>query len=181
MTIDIIVIVALILAVIKGYKQGFIIAIFSALAFIIGIAAAMKLSIIVAGYIGKAVKVSDQWLPVISFAVVFIIVVLLVRAGAMLIQKSVELAMLGWMNRVAGILLFAALYILILSVMIFYAEQVDLIKPEIKKASVSYPYIQPWGVKVIEGFGKILPVFQGMFDDLKDFFGNVSQQVPAAK
>jgi hypothetical protein len=41
--------------------------------------------------------------------------------------------------------------------------------------------VQPWGPKVIENFGKILPVFQGMFDDLKDFFGNVSHQLPEAK
>jgi membrane protein required for colicin V production len=46
---------------------------------------------------------------------------------------------------------------------------------------VTFPFIQPWGPKVIEGFGKILPVFQGMFDDLKDFFGDVSDHVPAAK
>ena len=179
MIIDIITVVALILAAIKGYKHGLIVAVFSVLAIIVGIAAAMKLSTVVADYIGKAVKVSDQWLPVISFAVVFFMVVLLVRWGASLIQKSVQFAMLGWINRLGGILLYAALYILIFSVIIFYAEQVELIKPGTKNASLTYSYIQPWGPKVIEGFGKLVPVFQGMFDDLQDFFGNVSRQVPA--
>ncbi|TMI85949.1 MAG: CvpA family protein, partial [Bacteroidetes bacterium] len=110
MILDIIVAVIIILAVIKGYRQGLIVALFSLVAFVIGLAAAIKLSVVAADYIGKAVKISDKWLPVISFAVVFLIVVLLVRFGAKFIQKTVELAMLGWANRVGGVLLYGVLY-----------------------------------------------------------------------
>ena len=180
MILDIIVAVILILAVIKGYRQGLIVALFSLIAFIIGLAAAMKLSVVAAGYIGNAVKVSDKWLPIISFAVVFLIIVLLVRLGAKFIQKTVELAMLGWVNRVGGILLYAALYILIFSVLLFYADQMNFIKPETKSASVTYSYIQPWGPKFMDGLGKIIPIFRGMFEDLEDFFDSVSKHVPPA-
>ena len=180
MILDIIVAVILILALVKGYRQGLIVALFSLIAFVIGIAAAMKLSVVAAGYIGKAVNVSDKWLPIISFAVVFLIVVLLVRLGAKFIQKTVELAMLGWANRVAGILLYAALYILIFSVLLFYADQMNFIKPETKSESATYSYIQPWGPKLMEGLGKIIPVFKGMFQDLEDFFDKVSKEVPPA-
>lgn len=180
MILDIIVVIILILAVIKGYRQGLIVALFSAIAFIVGLAAAMKLSVVVAGYIGQAVKISDKWLPIISFAVVFIIVVLLVRWGAALIQKSVEFAMLGWLNRIGGILLYVGLYILIFSILIFYADQLGFIKPETKEQSVIYSYIQPWGPKLMEGIGKIIPAFKGMFQDLEDFFDGVSKQVPPA-
>jgi membrane protein required for colicin V production len=180
MILDIIVAVILILAVIKGYRQGLIVALFSFIALIIGIAAALKLSVVVAGYIGKAVNVSDKWLPTISFVIVFLIVVLLVRLGAKFIQKTVELAMLGWVNRVGGILLYAGLYILIFSVLLFYADQMNFIKPETKTGSVTYSYIQPWGPKLMEGLGKIIPVFKGMFQDLEDFFDKVSKEVPPA-
>ena len=180
MLIDIILIVVVIWAIIVGFRRGLIVGVFSVIAFIAGLAAAIKLSTVVAGYIGKAVKISDQWLPVISFAIVFIIVVLFVRLGAKMIQKSVEMAMLGWINRLAGIILYVAVYILIFSVFLFYIDQMDLIKPETKNASVSYKYIQPLGPKVIDGLGKIIPFFKGMFNDLKEFFGTVSQQVPPA-
>jgi len=180
MIFDIIVAIILILAVIKGHKQGLIVALFSVIAFIVGLAAAIKLSVVVAGYIGKAVNISDKWLPIISFAVVFLIVVLLVRLGARFIQKSVEFAMLGWVNRIGGILLYAGLYILIFSILVFYAEQLNMIKPETKTASVTYPYVQPWGLKLMDGLGKIIPVFKGMFEDLEDFFDGVSKQVPSA-
>ena len=180
MVLDIIVAVILILAVIKGYRQGLIVALFSVIAFIIGLAAALKLSVVVADYIGQAVKISDKWLPIISFALVFLIVVLLVRLGARFIQKTVEFAMLGWLNRLGGILLYAGLYILIFSFLIFFADQLGFIKPETKNESVTYAYIQPWGPKLMEGLGKIIPVFKGMFKDLEDFFDGVSKQVPPA-
>lgn len=180
MILDIIVAVIIILAVIKGYRQGLIVALFSLIAFIIGLAAAMKLSVVAADYIGKAVKVSDKWLPIISFAAVFFIVILLVKLGAKFIQKTVEIAMLGWANRIGGILLYVGLYIFIFSILVFYADQMNFIKPETKRESVTYSYIQPLGPKVMEGIGKIIPVFKGMFQDLEDFFDNVSKQVPPA-
>lgn len=180
MIIDIIVAIILILAAIKGFRQGLIVALFSVIAFIVGLAAAIKLSVVVAGYLGKNVNVSEKWLPIISFAVVFLIVVILVRLGAKFIQRTVELAMLGWINRIGGILLYAALYILIFSIVLFYAEQLSLVKPETIKASVTYEYIQPWGPKLMDGLGKIIPVFKGMFEDLEDFFDSVSKQVPPA-
>lgn len=180
MIIDIILVVLLVMAAIKGFQRGLIVAVFSLLAFIIGLAAAVKLSAVVAGYIGKVVKVSDQWLPVISFAVVFIIVVLLVRWGANLIEKAVQQVMLGWVNRLGGILFFAAIYIIIYSVIIFYAEQLQVIKPETIENSVTYSYIWPLGPKVIDGFGKIIPIFRNMFTELQHFFGGVAGQVPAS-
>lgn len=181
MILDIILAVILIIAVIKGYRRGLIVALFSVIGLIIGLAAAMKLSVVVAGYIGKAVKISDQWLPVISFAVVFFIVVLLVRWGAALLQKGIEIAMLGWVNRVGGILLYVVLYVLIFSIVIFYTDQLKFIKPETKSQSVTYSYIEPWGPKVMNSIGKVIPFFKGMFNDLEVFFDNVSHQVPPAK
>ena len=180
MILDVIVAVIVILAIIKGYRQGLIVALFSVIAFVIGLAAALKLSVVVADYIGQAVKISDKWLPIISFALVFLIVVLLVRLGARFIQKTAEFAMLGWLNRLGGILLYAGLYILIFSILIFFADQLGFIKPEAKNESVTYTYIQPWGPKLMEGLGKIIPVFKGMFNDLEDFFDGVSKQVPPA-
>ncbi|MDZ4793089.1 MAG: CvpA family protein, partial [Bacteroidota bacterium] len=63
MLLDLIFTVIIVLAVLKGYQRGFVVGLFSLVAVIIGLAAAMKLSAIVAGFIGSAVRVSDEWLP----------------------------------------------------------------------------------------------------------------------
>lgn len=177
MILDLLLAVVIILAVIKGFQRGLIIGVLSLVAVIIGLAAAMKLSIVVADYVGEAVNVSDEWLPVISFALVFIAVVLLIRLGANAIERTVEIVMLGWVNRLGGILLYAAIYIVVFSVLLFYAEQVDLIRPETIEKSHTYSFIQPWGPKVIDSIGTIIPLFKGMFSDLELFFENVSKNI----
>lgn len=177
MLLDIIFAVIIVLAILKGYQSGLIVGLFSLVAVVIGLAAAMKLSTVVAGYIGKAVKVSEQWLPIISFAVVFLIVILLIRLGAKAIESAVEVSMLGWVNKIGGIVLFAAIYTTVFSVLLFYAEQMKLIQPETINKSVCYSFIQPWGPKAINGFGSIIPIFKDMFGELENFFDRVAKDI----
>ena len=177
MIIDVIFAILIVFAIVQGYRRGLIVAVFSFVAVIIGLAAAMKLSEAVAGWIGKSVKVSDKWLPVISFAVVFLAVILLVRLGARAIQRLTETMMLGWVNRLGGILFYAAIYITAFSVVLFYAEQVKLVKPATIEASVTYSFIQPWGPKLINALGTIIPFFKDMFNKLEDFFGEVAKKI----
>ena len=177
MLIDIIFAVFLLLAVMRGYRQGLIIGLFSLLSIIIGLAAAMKLSTVVAGWLGDSVNVSKEWLPLISFILVFFVVLLLIRLGAKAIESAVEVVLLGWINKLAGILLYAVIGLLVFSVLLFYAEQMKLIQPATIRESVSYPLVQPWGPKVINGIGSVIPIFKGMFSELEEFFGNLSRKI----
>ena len=176
MFLDLLLVIILLFAVIKGFRRGLIVGIFSFIAIIVGLAAAIKLSTVAAEYIGQAIKVSDRWLPIISFVVVFILVVLLIRLGANMIQKTVEISMLGWVNRLGGVLLYVAIYVIVYSVVLFYAVQIKLVQEETIQKSVTYSYVQPLGPKVINGFASIIPVFKDMFADLQSFFGSVAQK-----
>ena len=179
MILDILFAIILILAVIKGYRRGLIVGLFSLVAVFIGLAAAIKLSAVVAGYIGSAVKISDQWLPVISFAVVFLLVILLVRLGANAIERTFEVAMLGWINKLGGIILYIVLYTVVFSILLFYAEQMKLVQPATISQSVVYPYVQPWGPRAINWFGSVIPLFKDMFEELQQFFAGVAKKIPA--
>jgi membrane protein required for colicin V production len=178
MLIDIIFFILMALAVFKGYSKGFIIALFSVVGFFIGLAAALKLSAFVAEKLSGSLSVSSKWLPVLSFLLVFIAVMLLVRLGAKMIQGGVELVMLGWLNRIAGILLFALLYSVLYSVFLFYAVQVKVFSPETIAQSNIYPYIQPLGPKLIDSLGTIIPWFKDLFAQLQDFFARIPDSNP---
>ena len=168
--------ILMILSVIKGYRNGFVVAVFPFLAIIIGLAAAMKLSTVVAGWLQNSTSISAEWLPFLSFALIMTGVVILVRLGARLIQSSRELVMLGWLNKLSGIVLYAALYITVFSVLLFYADKIHLIKAHHFSSSQSYVFIQPWGPKAIDLFGAVIPWFKGMFEELSLFFENVHRQ-----
>jgi len=176
MLIDIVFVVLMVMAIIKGFSRGLIVALFSVVAYIVGIAAALKLSAVVANRLKENISVSNQWLPIISFVIVFIIVVVLVRVGAALIEKTFQVALLGWANKLAGVLLFVALYTMLLSVVLFYATEINLVKPQTIAGSYTYGYIAPWGPKTIDGFGRLLPVFKDMFSDLESFFESIAKK-----
>jgi membrane protein required for colicin V production len=176
MLIDIIAFILLLIAAFKGLRKGLIVAVFSFLAFIVGLAAALKLSTAMASYIGDNVAVSQRWLPFLAFIVVFVIVVLLVRLGAKLLEGAVKMAMLGWANRIGGLVFYVLIYFFIYSILLFYATQLNLIKPETIKASVTYDYIAPFGPKVIGILGAIIPFFKDMFAELLQFFDAVGNQ-----
>lgn len=173
MFIDLTFAVILVIAVFKGLSRGFIIAVFSLLAFVVGLAAAMKLSTYAAHYLEGNTNISARWLPFISFLLVFLGVVLLVRLAAKLIEKSVEFAMLGWLNRLLGVLLYMALYTTIFSIILFYAVQMNIIRQETILASRTYHFIEPWGPYAINGLGAVIPWFRDMFEELKQFFGSL--------
>ena len=174
MAIDIFFLLLMIMAVIKGFSRGLIVAVFSFVAIIIGLAAAIKLSALVAGWLQGNTHLGAQWLPFISFALVMIAVIILVRLGARMIQKTAELMMLGWINRLGGIIFYTALYIMVFSIVLFYAEKMQLLKEEAFSNSKCYSFIQPWGPWTINGFGKLLPFFKDLFTQLETFFGSAA-------
>ena len=159
---------------IKGLRRGLIVAVFSIFAFIAGVAAAMKLSVVVAEYLKDSVNISAKWLPFLSFAVVFIGVVILVRWVASLLESTVELAMMGWANKIGGIVLYTILYMFTLSVILFFVQKVKLISDETIANSITWPILQPLGPWVINGFGKLIPVFKDMFTELSNFFAGLA-------
>lgn len=162
MFLDIIVLMLLVLALFKGWSNGLIVGVFSLLAFILGLAAAMKLSGTAAGYIGEYFNVSESWLPFVAFAVVFLIVILLVRLGAKAIESVIEVAQLGWMNKLGGILLYIVIYLFMVSMLLSYAEQLQLVKEETMLASQTYQFIHPIAPAILDVVGIVIPYFRDL-------------------
>lgn len=177
MVIDVAFFIVMIIAVFKGFTKGFIVGIFSFIAFIIGLAAALKLSVIVAHHLETSSGIAGKWLPVISFALVFIVVVLLVNIGARILKKAISLVMLGWIDKLGGILLYICIYTIIFSVFLFFAEKTFFVKPQTIAASSVHDYVAPWGPKVINNLGKIIPVFKDLFSQLQSFFETLGHKI----
>jgi membrane protein required for colicin V production len=143
MLIDILFLGSIITAIIKGLRNGLIIAVFTIVGWILGLIVAMKFSSVVAEYFKATINVSEKWLSVISFIAVFIMVMILVRIGASMLEKTVELTMMGWLNRLGGVFFYVLLYAFIFSVMIYFAEKVNLLSEETISSSRVYPWIKP--------------------------------------
>lgn len=176
MLIDFIAIGLVVLSVIKGFRNGLVVAVFSLLAFIIGLAAALKLSAVVADYLGTSTNISQRWLPILAFALVFFVVVLLVRLGAKAMEGGLRMVMLGWLNKLGGVVFYLLLYFFIFSIVLFYADQLHIIRPETSQTSTTYPFIYPIAPVVMDALGSLLPFFKNMFTELENFFDHLSKK-----
>lgn len=173
--IDIVFFFLVLTALFKGYRQGFIVAVFSVIALLVGLVAAMKLSVVAASYLAGSTNISARWLPVISFALVFLAVVILIRFASALVQKAAEAVMLGWLNRLAGMVLYTAIYTIIFSVVLFYADKIHLLSASALASSITYPFIRPCGPAVIDAIGYMIPFFKDMFHELGGFFEKIGK------
>ncbi|WP_168208634.1 CvpA family protein [Chitinophaga sp. XS-30] len=177
MAIDILFAIILAFAIYKGFTRGLIVAVFSLVAFVLGMAAALKLSAVLASYLEQS-GMHGRWWPVISFIAIFLVVVIIVRLGAAFLEKIVQWSMLGWLNRLGGILLYGIVYTVIYSVMLWLANQLYWLSPEIKLQSAVYAWIEPLGPWVMEHIGKVLPVFRDVFSELEGFFEHAASELP---
>jgi membrane protein required for colicin V production len=180
MLIDIAYLLIIVMAVIRGLRRGLIVGLFSMVAIIIGLAAALKLSVVAAGYLSNSTNISAKWIPVFSFILVFVVVMLLVRLAANMMKKAVEFAFLGPLDRLGGVILFLILDTVIFSILLFYAVQTNIISQATIDGSRTYSWIQPFGPYVIDGLGRYVPFFKDLFHQLEEFFGNIAKKVPPA-
>ncbi len=175
--IDLIFYVVIILAIIQGFRKGLILGVFSLVCGIIGLAAAVKLSAVVAAHMKSGLHVSGKWVPVLAFIIVFIIVLLIIRWAGKLIEGLINLVLLGWLNKLGGMLLFLLLYLSIYSIILFYASKTALISQHTIDDSHFYSTIAPMGPAVIRFITGFIPYGQDMFTALEHFFDKIAHRV----
>lgn len=181
MWLDFLFLASLIAAVIKGSSKGIILALFSFTGWIIGLAAALKLSASVAAYLQTHTGWDARWLPVISFILVFVLVAMLVQWAGKALEGVLKLAMLGWVNKLGGALLYAGMMTLMFSVMMFFVSQMQLVPQTVLESSRAYTATAGLGPLVLEGIGSIIPAAKNMFQQLEDFFDKTGAAIPAGE
>lgn len=170
--IDIAFLICIAMAVWKGYSKGLVVALFSFVGMIVGMLLALKCSAVVAVWLGEETKLDAKWLPFLAFLLIIIGVYFGVRMLAALVQKSLEFAMLGWANRVGGILLYALLYSSLLILVLFYADKMELLSAEAKADSQFYQFMHGFAKPIISFIADALPFIKNMLHQLTDFFAD---------
>ena len=168
--IDIVFLVLMALAVWKGYSKGLVVALFSFVGMIVGMLLALKCSAMVAIWLGEETKLDAKWLPFLAFLLIIIGVYFGVRILAALVQKSLEFAMLGWANRIGGILLYALLYSSLLTLVLFYVYKLQLLSADAKANSQFYHFMHGFAKPLLSFIADALPFIKNILQQLSDFF-----------
>lgn len=140
--VDIILLVPLLWGAWKGFKKGLIIELFTLLALLVGIYAAINFSDFTADKINGSFAMEDKYLPVIAFTLTFLVVGALIFFAGKMIEKMVQIINLSTVNKLLGLFLGMVKMIYTLSVLIIlietYDERGDFIPADIKNESFMY-------------------------------------------
>jgi len=124
-TIDLVFAILLLWAAYRGYSKGFIVQLATLAALLLGILGAVMFSDFTSGLIIKKFDVSGQYLPIISFAITFIVIVIAVHLLAKMINKLVDAIALGIVNRLLGVLFSVVKIAFVVSIILVLINKVD--------------------------------------------------------
>ena len=114
----------------KGAKNGAVMEFVQLLAITSGVFIACKIS----HFLGQYLHLETEYAGIIYFTVTFIIVVSLLFLVGYIVDAFIEMILLGWLNRLLGVVLALAKTILFLSVLIFYFNKIDRTQTLLPKA-----------------------------------------------
>ena len=111
---DIIALIILIWFVYKDYSSGLIISSFRFLGLILGIILSAKYGYFIVEFLSNKLSVSDQISSILGYLIVFIIVVIIIQIIGNLLKSTLNIILLGWLDKIGGAVLgFAKASILI--------------------------------------------------------------------
>ncbi len=145
MIFDMAIAVVLLWGAYKGFSKGFVIQVASFAALILGIWGAYHFSAYTANVIFK--NSDNQYIPIISFAITFVAIIILIHLLARLLTKVIKSISMNIFNRLIGGVFGIALYAFIISVLLIIVNRVDqefsfLPEEEINKSVLYTPLSQ---------------------------------------
>lgn len=139
--LDIIIAIPLLWGIIIGFKKGLVIEIASLIAILAGVYGSIHFSYFISDYL----NLSSPYAPIISFAITFLLIVIIIFILAKILEKSMNLLALGFLNKLTGAFFGLLKIAFIISIIILLFNKLNvgnlLIKEDTKKESLIYPYV----------------------------------------
>ena len=183
--IDVLIIIPLIYGGYKGFKHGLIIEVFTMLALFVGLYAGINFSDFVAAFLKKSFSWDSEYLPIISFTVIFLAVGAMVYFAGKTIEQMVKVVHLTPINKFFGVFFGVLKMLYIVSVILVitesYDEKSDFFPEEKKESSLMYSPVKAISTYSIPGMDNSTIFLKNAFKSESDSTGLTIDQVLRAK
>lgn len=185
MGLDIIVVLVVAFGFYAGYSRGLVKTAFDTMSLVIGILAAMQLSKYTIGLLESMFNISPKFTYLIGLVITFIVVMAAVRFIGRRVEDVLEAANVNIINKLAGGALQGLFFAFLLSMLIWTLGNYNIMKPETKENSVTYPYLEPLPEAGKSVFLAVKPIFQDFWDNtvraMESVGGGSDDKSPATK
>lgn len=140
--IDIAILVIAGLGALQGVFKGFVLSITSLIGLILGFYISLRFAWYIEGILRQSTGSESPLMHILAFALCYLLVIIVMYFIGKSVEKMLELASLGCLNRIAGAAFGIFKGMLLVSALIYVIEIADsnsvLIKPEKKEVSIFY-------------------------------------------
>lgn len=142
-TVDIILLICFIPALIQGFRKGFISQIIAIISILMGAWLSFRFASEVSVWLAQYITGSEQILKITAFALILTAVIIGLTLLGKLLESTFELVMLGWLNKLLGAAfsLVKAGLLIGLAIMVFCSlnNTFSLVSEEVLNESVLFP------------------------------------------
>jgi membrane protein required for colicin V production len=140
--LDIILILPLLYGAWKGYKKGLIIELFTLLALLVGLYAAINFSDYMVEILKDNLEMTGKYVPVVAFICTFLIIGAMVYFLGKVLEKAIKVVQLSAINKFGGICFGVSKMLMVSGVIVVVLESIDqrndFISGELKETSLLY-------------------------------------------
>ena len=155
--IDLVIAIPVLWGIYKGYTKGLISEVAQFAALVLGVLLGTKLSYLFSGFLINTLGLSEDIVPVVSFALVFLAVLFGVFLLSKALTNAAKSISLGWLNSVGGMVLGGLKFLLVIGIILqlivsndvkgkFISnetrQQSILLSPTLKTTSFFSPYLK---------------------------------------
>ncbi|MCT4615996.1 MAG: CvpA family protein [Marinifilaceae bacterium] len=123
--IDVIIVIPLVWFLYKGFSNGLIIELTKLSALILGIFGAINFSDYTADVLMSRFEFNPQYIGVVSFAITFIGIIILVHFAGKALDKMIDAVALGTLNRLLGMMFGLLKAVLIVSMIVYFFDSIN--------------------------------------------------------
>jgi len=144
--LDIIFIVPIVWFAYRGFSKGLIIGITTLVALILGIYLSIRFSNIVATFLMSNFDWDEKYIPIISFAITFVGVVIVIYLLGKILEKFIDMIALGFINKLLGGVFGIVKAVVLLSVIIYiinsFDRQQNVFTEKLQQGSILYEPVE---------------------------------------
>jgi len=178
-SLDLIILCVIGFFAVRGGFKGIIVELFTLAALVLGYVAATREMSLVAAGLKRYLHVPDMLSNVLGFAIIFTIVVVLLRFAGLAMKKFAQWSFLGWVDRMGGILFGTFKGSLVVSLLLLLVSLLPLGETVTREQEVSKLFkpvrsVAPW---VYDRVKVLVPGAKDFYAEVKEGFEDQSKQV----
>ncbi|MBO4842034.1 MAG: CvpA family protein [Bacteroidales bacterium] len=158
--IDIVIVCCFLPALYFGVKNGLVKQLVALAVIYFGITLSLRFSVRVSDWVVEHVNMPEFWAKAVSFIVIFFVVAIILNLFGRLIEKIIQISLLGWLNRLLGVVLTICLFTLLLSALVYLVDSANNMLEFIPKEKIEESRLYP----------RLLAISQDVFPLFKELF-----------